>query len=233
MMYYEHKGICEICEAVFVKVSKRKKEYIPRYCKECLSDVRRKVGRLGALSAPRSNDDETIMLVKNALAEFYNINGFTPSIEQVCKEVGMSSKSFQKAARANNTSYSDIINILGIKRSGLSNFQKSVIAILHDIYPNVNIASEKTFEDLRNPTTNCKLKIDIYIESLKLAIECDGKQHYDEQHYFNKLNVSKGYTPVYVTDKIKDYYFSSNGIKLIRIPYKRNVTKKQILNCLK
>ena len=71
-------------------------------------------------------------------------------------------------------------------------------------------------------------KFDIYIKDLNIIIECDGVQHDDKNAYYNKLVLKVGYTPSFITDKIKEEYCKQNNIKLIRIPYIRCVTKQYV-----
>ena len=109
-----------------------------------------------------------------------------------------------------------------------SKFSQKVLFLLSEIYQDYKIVEEKTFDNLINPKTGYKLRLDFYIEGLDIAIECDGKQHQEKEHYFNKKVLEQGHTPSYITDKIKEEYCLKNGIKLIRIPYNKNITMDYI-----
>lgn len=223
---------CEKCNKEFIKIVKYK-SYKSRYCDKCLPIIKFEVGQKGALSSnPIRNEDDTFDEFKQTIVSFYNANNRAPTYREVCKEMHISNKTMTKILKAKNSLFSEILNQLNIKNSGLSKFQKSVISIMHEIYPDTEIISEKKFDRLVNPYTGCNLRIDIYIPSLKLAIECNGKQHDDINHYYNKVTINNGNTPCYVTDDIKKQFCISNGIELVIIPYKRIITKKYIEGCL-
>lgn len=83
---------------------------------------------------------------------------------------------------------------------------------------NIEFISQKSFDNLRNPKTNRKLKFDFYIPSINTVIEFDGKHHFVEiEKYNNDLEYQK------FKDNIKDIYCKDNNIILIRIPYFKNI----------
>ena len=85
---------------------------------------------------------------------------------------------------------------------------------------------ETTFDWLRNPLTNSKLKLDGYFEEYKLGIEYDGIQHYK---YTPKID--KTYEKFQIRqarDEVKNQLCVENGIKLIRIKYDEPLTEKFI-----
>lgn len=68
-----------------------------------------------------------------------------------------------------------------------------------------------------------KLHLDFWLPEQKIAIEYDGRQHYEEIDFFDQyeaLEVRKE------RDKRKNLYCKKHGIKLIRIPYTYNTYKK-------
>jgi len=60
------------------------------------------------------------------------------------------------------------------------------------------------------------LYFDFYLENKKIAIEYNGKQHYEVVDFFNKNN---GFNKQQLHDQIKRNYCKKNNIKLIEIPY--------------
>lgn len=58
-------------------------------------------------------------------------------------------------------------------------------------------------------------------------------QHYDKDSYYNQLVQNNGYTPVYKTDEIKEEYCRQHNLKLIRIPYKENITFEYVQSFLR
>ncbi len=89
---------------------------------------------------------------------------------------------------------------------------------------------EKTYPDLISPTSNKKLRYDIYIPDINLLIEYQGIQHftYYQTGYFNKENYDK----IKLHDEIKNHYAISNNINIEYINYDDDgFTKlKEILN---
>jgi very-short-patch-repair endonuclease len=74
-----------------------------------------------------------------------------------------------------------------------------------------DIECQKTFNDCRSDLGRL-LRFDFFSEKAKLAIECDGSQHYDPSHKFYSQEVKR-------RDQIKNEYCKRHGIRLVRIPY--------------
>lgn len=87
---------------------------------------------------------------------------------------------------------------------------------------------EYTFDDLRSPLTNRKLRFDFYIPDMDLIIEYDGKQHTDT--HTNNIFTQEKYDRIHLYDSIKNEYCKKKGLKLLRISYK--LTKKDIKSVL-
>lgn len=71
---------------------------------------------------------------------------------------------------------------------------------------------------LKNPITNTNLELDCYCDELKLALEYNGKQHYEFVPKFHKTK-NDFYNQKY-RDEIKKRLCYENGIDLIEVPYK-------------
>ena len=85
---------------------------------------------------------------------------------------------------------------------------------------NVSYKTQVSFEDLRNPKTNRKLRFDFGLydknDNLIYLIEYNGKQHYDASSSF--------YTEEGIyRDKLKIEYCNKNNIELIIITYESNI----------
>lgn len=78
---------------------------------------------------------------------------------------------------------------------------------------NISYEREKIFSDCKNKKV---LRFDFYIDKLKVAIEYDGRQHF-EPVSFNGINCD--FNEICKRDKIKDDYCKKKKINLIRIPY--------------
>ena len=78
---------------------------------------------------------------------------------------------------------------------------------------NIEYKSQYKFNNCKSKH---KLPFDFYIPNLNIAIEYDGRQHYEIIDYFDGLD---GFIDTKVRDTIKTVYCKENNIKLIRIPY--------------
>ncbi len=87
---------------------------------------------------------------------------------------------------------------------------------------------DKKFEKVRpdflnNNVTGCKLELDCYNPELKLAIEYNGRQHYEYVPFFHK-NKEAMLNQKY-RDEMKKTKCIQNGITLIEVPYTIPVPK--------
>jgi hypothetical protein len=100
-----------------------------------------------------------------------------------------------------------------------SMFEYQIHNILEEFFD--DLESQKTFFDCLSPK-GFPLRYDFYSKKHNLLIEADGTQHYDK----NNPNYDEY---VHICDETKNNYAKQNGINLIRIPYKKHVTKEYIL----
>lgn len=80
--------------------------------------------------------------------------------------------------------------------------------------------AQKLFADCRDKRA---LPFDFYLPEYNVAIEYDGKQHFQPMDYFGGEN---GFKYVTSHDKIKTDYCKNNNIRLCRIPYYKNVAEE-------
>ena len=71
---------------------------------------------------------------------------------------------------------------------------------------------------LRNPVTGENLELDLYNAELKLAIEYNGRQHYEHVPHFHGPTKEKFYNQKY-RDLLKQQMCEKAGIHLITVPY--------------
>lgn len=102
----------------------------------------------------------------------------------------------------------------------ISKFQRGIYDWLKELYPNIPIEMEKLI-----PKSN--QRIDIYIEHLNLAIECDGTFH-DKPNSFYVKSVEQ-WEDIRNRDKRKEEDLQKAGIKLVRIPYNNKLKTSQDL----
>jgi len=71
---------------------------------------------------------------------------------------------------------------------------------------------------LKNPVTGENLELDIYNEDLRLAVEYNGKQHYEYNRHFHRGSNDRFQNQQY-RDLIKQQLCRDQGIYLIVVPY--------------
>ena len=85
---------------------------------------------------------------------------------------------------------------------------------------------EKTFDWLRNPITNYKLRLDAYFPHSGIAVEYNGPQHYQVDSAYTKTEKELEYRQF--LDKAKIDLCREHGIKVITVHYKDKITKDYI-----
>ena len=99
-----------------------------------------------------------------------------------------------------------------------SNGERKVREWLEDNH--IQFEQQKWFPDCRdiNP-----LPFDFYIKERNTVIEFDGKQHFEDSHYFDHADTRFSNTLSYIQyhDNIKNNYCKEKGINLLRIPYNK------------
>ena len=94
---------------------------------------------------------------------------------------------------------------------------------------NIEYVRQKKFDDCIG--FRYKLPFDFYLPKYRVAIEFDGKQHFEPIEHFGGL---ESYNRLKTNDKIKNDYCEDNFIELIRIRYDQIDRIYDILNeCLK
>lgn len=142
------------------------------------------------------------------------------TLGQVAKGIGHSSKSFVK----HKIRISVLNAELGFVRPR-HHFQSCIGQILKDQFPNTE--SEKVFDGLVGVTGH-PLRVDFYIPEINTVVEADGSQHSNPNHPWHKWK--NGTVAEY--DRKKNEYFEKVGIRVIRIPYKKNIKDSDVLSHL-
>lgn len=89
--------------------------------------------------------------------------------------------------------------------------------LIQEAFPNYSVISQYS------PDWIGRQRIDIFILELKIAIEYNGKQHYEPVAYFGG---KEGYLRTVERDKIKRRKCAKNGCKLIEIKYDEDLKTK-------
>lgn len=170
-----------------------------------------------AVKASKGVDRET--LEKEAVT-FIEARGTYCTNTEVCKGIGRSNKTFTQ----HGVKISELNESLGFTKPK-SRFQDRVGEVLSEEFS--NIETEKQFDGLVGKTGH-PLRVDFFIPEKNMVVEADGSQHSDPKHPWREWN--NGTVTEY--DQIKDQFFNEQGIRICRVPYKRNLKKEDVLSRL-
>lgn len=109
----------------------------------------------------------------------------------------------------------NILQGQGCPKCNMSKGEKTIANWLNK--NNISYEQQKTFDGCRN---KLPLPFDFYLTDYNIAIEYNGKQHYEPVDYFGGEEAFKN---VVLRDKIKENYCSENNIHLIKIAYNTNI----------
>lgn len=210
------KRICEQCGIEYSNIYKsRNSKYTikTRFCsKQCASRFKCQNNERSIIK-PLPNKEEII----DEIIEFIKSKGRYCSNVEIRQGINRSSKSLTKL----NISLADLNLQLGFIKPK-SKFENEVYLILTQLFETV--ITQKEFDGLVG-TKGHPLKVDFFIPKYNIVIEADGSQHANQNHIWYNTNPN-GSVKLY--DEIKNNYFDSKGISIIRIPYKRRVTTEYV-----
>jgi hypothetical protein len=107
--------------------------------------------------------------------------------------------------------------------------QKRIFGIVKDLFPNLEVVFNYTSKNIKfNKSKHCA-QLDIFIPSLKLAIEYQGQQHYMAVPFWGG---EKSLAKLKNRDKEKRLLCEKNNIILIEIPYTWDGSKEYIENII-
>jgi very-short-patch-repair endonuclease len=105
----------------------------------------------------------------------------------------------------------------------VSDLEKKVYELLRALYPFAKIPRE-FFVKYHGES----LRFDFVIPHLKVAVECQGEQHYRYVAHFHQTH--QGYRHAKWHDSLKQEWAELNGWVLIDIPYNSVPEKHELLN---
>lgn len=170
-----------------------------------------------AVKATKGVDRETL---EKEVIDFIKSKGTYCTGAEIRSGIGRSTKTFVQ----HGIKISEVNKSLGFTKPK-SKFQDLVGEILSSEFSNVE--TERQFDDLVGKTGH-PLRVDFYIPEKNMVVEADGSQHSDPNHPWREWN--NGTVAEY--DQIKNHFFSEKGIRVVRIPYKRNLRKEDVLSSL-
>ncbi len=116
----------------------------------------------------------------------------------------------------------DFLGGSGCPKCNESKGEKSIRNYL--VGKNIKFLTEYTFEDCRYKR---KLPFDFYLPDFNTCIEYDGQLHYPEELLDQQIERFKNSIErTQITDSIKTEYCKVNNIRLIRIKYEEEISKR-------
>ena len=149
------------------------------------------------------------------VAELYKLN---KNVIVIGSYVNANVPILHKCLRDNNEWYTTPARLLygyGCPKCSESKGEKRISIWLKN--HNIKYISQKKFYDCIDIKP---LPFDFYLPDYNLCIEYDGEQHFKSVEFFGGLD---GYNKRIKHDKIKNEYCENNNIKLLRIPYYKNI----------
>lgn len=103
------------------------------------------------------------------------------------------------------------------KEEGDSLGETCCVKFMRALYPNSLFIKDRP-RWLKNPKTGFCLELDGYCRDKSLAVEYNGEQHYNWNHYYNNYSKKK-YEEQRERDETKVKICKRQGVKLIVVPY--------------
>lgn len=195
--------ICNYCKKSFTPkygVSQKRTLY---YCsKSCKTKHQIEIG-----NGYKFYNKDTL---EHTITNLISSNGRYLTGLEICKKLHISTKTLNKF----KVSIVEMNKRAGFKKPK-SKFEEKVFACLVDIFGIENVERQKYYDDCLSPKGHL-LYFDFFIKDKNIIVDADGDQHNNMKNpwYSDYYNGD--------CDKTKDNYCSNKGIKLIRIPYKRD-----------
>lgn len=106
-------------------------------------------------------------------------------------------------------------------KTNASELHRTVFELVTQCFPNEAIRQEESIR-----VDGKTLFIDIYLPKLKIAIECDGIQHFKYNAFFHTDAMS--FANQKKNDASKKEYCRVNGITLVRVAYNEKMDKDSL-----
>lgn len=110
-----------------------------------------------------------------------------------------------------------------------SNYHKKVGKILYELFNTSDIEQEKNMyiEGITTSERAKRMRVDFFIKPFNLAIEVDGEQHF-KPIAFSKNTTYSDFEETKYKDKLKEQICVQNSWELLRIPYWKCDSEKEI-----
>jgi len=113
-----------------------------------------------------------------------------------------------------------------LTKANASKLHKATHEALKKAFPMNKIVQEFAITVFDERERQNNLFIDFYISDLSIAIECQGKQHFESNSHFYEAG---GLEKQQKNDKLKRKWCEMNDIMLVEITYKEDPTPELIL----
>lgn len=223
------KGRCKRCQSCRAKGRPRKKSKTPcDWCGEMFTHVNadarfcsHKCSSLGINSEGIGNSVD-VGVYRQKLIDYVLSCDYAPTLEEVCYESGISST---WVSRKLKWTVDDLFAAAGRSNEHIfaSKFEEQVYRALLGVgLKSDDITRQAKFDGLRGKSGRWPLRYDFYIPGLNLLVEADGQQHTAGTIYHSETLARN--------DARKNEYAKTNGISLVRIPYKWHY--KKVYECV-
>ncbi|OQB39975.1 MAG: hypothetical protein BWY04_01478 [candidate division CPR1 bacterium ADurb.Bin160] len=110
-----------------------------------------------------------------------------------------------------------------------SNYHKKVGKVLYEMFNTSDIEQEKNMyiENITTIDRAKKMRVDFFVKPFNLAIEVDGEQHFKPIAFSNSITY-EDFEQTIFRDKLKEQICAQNSWELLRIPYWKCDTEKNI-----
>lgn len=108
-------------------------------------------------------------------------------------------------------------------RTNSSKLTKEVYRTVKELYPKEKVLQEQTIK-----INGKNLYLDIYIPRIKVALECQGEQHYKFNKFFHSN--SADFIQQKKNDELKKIFCKESGITLVEVLYNDSIDKELIFN---
>lgn len=215
-----YKFVCPTCKKK--KLAEMKKEKRASNEKSNYTSIKRKCSYLQyCLSTKEFLCDKCLIETTPFYSkkEFADIvNNANKSITVIGNYIDSKTKIEYKCNICGNTyfakPYSLLRGIAGCKHCHSSNGERIISLWL--LKHNIHYEIEKIFSDCRYSKP---LRFDFYLPDINVAIEYDGKQHFEPVQFSSQQNAKGTLKGIQIRDEIKNEYCKKNNIKLIRIKH--------------
>ena len=109
------------------------------------------------------------------------------------------------------------------QRSNVSQLHRDVYNLVKECYPNEKIREEEPIN-----VGGKTLYLDIFIPRLKIAVECDGEQHFKFNKFYHTN--SAAFVQQKKNDELKNGYCEDNNISLARVKFDDKLTKDLMMD---